>query len=166
MSISIAPPSMVTTSEPAPSRRAPLSVPRRRSTCSTRARPTSSSWRPSPCAPPSARRATEDDAAKRSTTGEPAEQLRPMKAERGRPAAYETRRPGRPRQVVPPPVHRSFMVRIASNPEGASEVTVHIQPTEQIAADMFAGRFRFSDAVLDIVSELLAEIAREEGGEP
>ncbi|UQA60392.1 hypothetical protein [Polyangium aurulentum] len=55
---------------------------------------------------------------------------------------------------------------MTSSGEEGSGITARIEPTEQAAAALAKRGLRLSDAILDVVSELLAEIARDGEGEP
>lgn len=62
-----------------------------------------------------------------------------------------------------PAVLKSFVVEFVTT-EGDSEITARIQPTEQASAALTAEGFRPSEAILDLASDLLVEIAREDEG--
>ncbi len=78
-----------------------------------------------------------------------------------RPVVGSTRRTRRPR-AQPPTVTRSFVVEVQTSDETNSEVIAHIRPTERAAAAAIESGFRFSGAFLDVVSDLLVEMVREE----
>ena len=61
-----------------------------------------------------------------------------------------------------PAVRKSYVVEIAPAEGNSSEITARIRPTEQAAVALVDEGFRLSDTILDLVSELLVEIAREE----
>ena len=60
-----------------------------------------------------------------------------------------------------PAVRKSFVVEFVST-EGETGITARIQPTERAATALVKEGFRPSEAILDLVSDLLVEIAREE----
>ncbi|MDI1450767.1 hypothetical protein [Polyangium sp. 6x1] len=62
-----------------------------------------------------------------------------------------------------PAVLQSFVVHLTPSPEGGPSVTARIEPTSEAAAELVGQGFELSDAILDVVSSLLVEIAREEG---
>ncbi|MDI3291945.1 hypothetical protein [Polyangium sp. 15x6] len=61
-----------------------------------------------------------------------------------------------------PAAQKSYVVEIAPVEGCSSEITARIRPTEQAAVALVDEGFRLSDTILDLVSELLVEIAREE----
>ncbi len=61
-----------------------------------------------------------------------------------------------------PVVRKSYVVEIESTEGDASEITARIRPTKQAAAALVVEGFRLSDTILDLVSNALVEIAREE----
>jgi len=62
-----------------------------------------------------------------------------------------------------PAVRKSFVVELVTT-EGNSGITARIQPIDDPAATLAKAGFRPSEAILDFVSDLLVEIAREEEG--
>ena len=72
-----------------------------------------------------------------------------------------TRRTRRAR-AEPPTVTRSFVVEVRASDETNGEVTACIRPTERAATAAIENGFRFSGGFLDVVSDLLVEIVREE----
>lgn len=68
----------------------------------------------------------------------------------------------RSQRAAPPSVTRSFVVEVRASDETNGEVTAHIRPTEQAATAAIESDFRFSGAFLDVVSDLLVEMVREE----
>ena len=61
-------------------------------------------------------------------------------------------------------MRQSFMVEITSSTDGGSGVTARIEPTPHVPAELVRQGFELSDAILDVVSDILMEIAREEEG--
>jgi hypothetical protein len=54
------------------------------------------------------------------------------------------------------------VVEVQASDETNGEVTAHIRPTERAATAAIENDFRFSGAFLDVVSDLLVEMVREE----
>lgn len=81
-----------------------------------------------------------------------------------RPVVGSTRRTRSPRALArtAPTVTRSFVVEVQTKDETNGEVTAHIRPTERAATAAIENDFRFSGAFLDVVSDLLVEMVREE----
>jgi len=76
-----------------------------------------------------------------------------------------TRNSQRSRGEGAPAVRGSFVVSIESSAEGDSGIITRIQPAEQAASTLAGRGFLFSDAVLNVVSDLLVELIRSEEGE-
>lgn len=81
-----------------------------------------------------------------------------------RPVVGSARRTRSPRALArtAPTVTRSFVVEVQTKDETNGEVTARIRPTEGAATAAIENNFRFSGAVLDVVSDLLVEMVREE----
>ncbi len=100
-----------------------------------------------------------------STVPPPAKPGSPPPRRGKRPGSRAESRQAGGRLASVPTVRRSFVVRLSSSKEGDSDVLARIQPTERAAAALEPD-FRLSDAIFDVVSDLLVEIVREEEGAP
>jgi hypothetical protein len=81
------------------------------------------------------------------------------------PAAGPKRRtPSKPRKKTTkiPTVRRSFVVEVLPHDESSAFVMARISPAESAALAAVENEFRFSDAFLDVISDLLVNLAREE----